>query len=117
LKVRIFLTVDTEHSTGRAFNDVNLLPVHKDGRIYEAMAEKRLVSVVLQLSQHRVIGSNIPTPQSSSWKEGEWMQQKAIFSVAYALCAVALLAVLAFVEAVQTTIKTMLRKSDNGNVY
>ncbi len=45
------------------------------------------------------------------------MQQEAIFSVAYALCAVALLVVLAFIEAVQTTIKTMLRKSDNGNVY
>jgi hypothetical protein len=45
------------------------------------------------------------------------MQRKAIFSVAYAICALALLGVLAFVEALQTTIKTMLRKSANRNVY
>jgi uncharacterized membrane protein SpoIIM required for sporulation len=44
------------------------------------------------------------------------MQQKAIFSLAYAICVVALLVVLAFIEAVQTTIKAMLRKSDYGNV-
>jgi hypothetical protein len=35
------------------------------------------------------------------------MQQKAIFSVAYAICVVALSVVLAFIEAVQRTINTM----------